>query len=401
MIPYRKVNEGIFMRISPVVLLILIISCTKKNLETPAAVQPPVSETKVISKPEACKFGLLVFNTTRRAPSADVSGFKKKPKQTGTITPPNATIYLDFDGQVVTNTLWNISGPINCAPANVAAIDEDKILDRVSEDFSPFNVVVTTDENVYNATSPQKRMRVIITETWDWFGVVGGTSYNNSFTWGNNTPCFVFSTLLSYNEKYIAEAISHEVGHTLNLQHQALYDNSGNFISEYNEGIGDGRIGWAPIMGIGYYRNVTTWYKGPTANGYNNIQDDVAIISNVLGLKLDENSEMQRSDKFAGTEEGIINNGSDIDYYYMDVKDGASIIKAEPKCLGNGEGANLALRMRIYNKEGVCVKSIEDKGSLSASVSLTPDKYFIGIESKSIDGQSRNGMLGRYTVSMN
>jgi hypothetical protein len=43
MIPHRKVNEGIFMRISPVVLLILIISCTKKNLETPAAVQPPVT----------------------------------------------------------------------------------------------------------------------------------------------------------------------------------------------------------------------------------------------------------------------------------------------------------------------------------------------------------------------
>src|SRR6476620_1248632 len=400
MIPHRKVNEGIFMRISPVVLLILIISCTKKNLETPATVQQPVSENKVISKPEACKFGLQVFNKTRRAPSADVSGFKKKPKQTGTIKPPNATIYLDFDGQVVTNTLLNISGPINCAPANVAAIDEDKILDRVSEDFSPFNVVVTTDENVYNATSPQKRMRVIITETWDWFGIVGGTSYNNSFTWGNNTPCFVFSTLLSYNEKFIAEAISHEVGHTLNLQHQALYDNSGNFISEYNEGTGNGRIGWAPIMGIGYYRNVTTWHIGPTVGGYKNIQDDVAIISNVLGLQPDDNSEMHRSDRFNSIEEGIINNGTDIDYFYIDVKDGASIVKAEPKCLGNGEGANLALRMRIYDKQGVCVKTIEDPGALSASVSLAPDKYFIGIESKSIEGGSRNGMLGRYTVSM-
>jgi hypothetical protein len=57
--------------------------------------------------------------------------------------------------------------------------------------------------------------------------------------------------------------------------------------------------------------------------------------------------------------------------------------------------------MKIYNKQGVCVKSVEDAGSLSASVSLAPDKYFIGIESKSIDGQSRNGMLGRYTVSIN
>jgi hypothetical protein len=400
MIPYRKVNEGIIMRISPVVLLILIISCTKKNLETPATLQQPISTNTMAGKPEACNFGIQVFNKARRATLPDASIFKKKPRQSGTITPPNATILLDFDGQVVANTLWNTSGPINCAPANIAALDADKIIDRVSEDFSPFNVVVTTDEDVYNATNPQKRMRVVITETWDWFGVVGGTSYNNSFVWGNNTPCFVFSTLLSYNEKYIAEAISHEVGHTLNLQHQAFYDNAGNFISEYNEGSGDGRIGWAPIMGIGYYRNVTTWYNGPTVGGYKNLQDDVAIISNVLGLKPDDNSEMHRSDRFNSIEEGIINNGTDIDYFYIDVKDGASIVKAEPKCLGNGEGANLALRMRIFDKQGVCVKTIEDPGALSASVSLAPDKYFIGIESKSIEGGSRNGMLGRYTVSI-
>jgi len=77
---------------------------------------------------------------------------------------------------------------------------------------------------------------------------------------------------------------------------------------------------------------------------------------------------MHRSDRFNSIEEGIINNKTDIDYYYIDVKDGASIIKAEPKCLGNGEGANLALRMKIYDKQGVCVKTIEDPESLSASV---------------------------------
>ena len=388
------------MRISPVLLLILIISCTKKNLEIPATIQQPVTKTTEASKPEACNFGIQVFNKIRRAVLPDASIYKKKPKKGSTITPPNATILLDFDGQVVANTLWNITGPINCAPANIAAVDADKIIDRVSEDFSPFNVIVTTDEDVYNATNPQKRMRVIITETWDWFGVVGGTSYNNSFTWGNNTPCFVFSTLLSYNEKYIAEAISHEVGHTLDLKHQALYDESGNFVSEYNEGSGEGRTGWAPIMGIGYYRNVTTWHKGPTVDGFNKIQDDVAIISNILGLQPDDNSEMHRSERFNGTEEGIINSGTDIDYFYIDVKDGSSIIKAEPKCLGNGEGANLALRIKIYDKQGVCVKNIDDPGSLSATVSLSPDKYFIGVESKSIGGGLRNGMLGRYTVSM-
>jgi hypothetical protein len=260
-------------------------------------------------------------------------------------------------------------------------------------------VVVTTDEDLYRATKPDKRIRVIITENWEWFGVVGGTAFNNSFTWGNGTPCFIFSTLLGYNEKFVAEAISHEVGHTLGLLHQSAYDHC-TFISEYNEGFGQGVTSWAPIMGIGYYKNVTTWHKGPTVEGCNTIQDDVAVITSVLDKKDDDNAEMNKSQRFNEIAAGIMNTSSDIDYYYIDVKE-TGTLRAEPSCLGDGEGANMSLKLILFDKKGEIMRSVTGTSTLSASIVLDPDKYFIGVETEANENQSRYGMLGTYTLRLN
>lgn len=383
------------MKISPLVLLALLVSCTK-NIDAPSSqnkLQPAVA-----TKPEVCDFGIHVFNRARRAPSQNMySGKKKSRNGSQSTTASDATILLDFDGYTVNNTVWNIKGTINAAPANLTEAEVDKIMERVSEDFSPFDVVVTTDEAVYNATNPYKRVRAVITETWEWFGLAGGVSYNGSFSWGDNTPCFIFSTLLSYNEKYISEAISHEVGHTLGLLHQAVYDGACTFISEYNQGIGEGVTGWAPIMGVGYYRNVTTWHKGPTVFGCNSIQDDVAIISKVLGMQPDDNGNMNKSEKFDTSADGIMNTSNDIDYYYIDAKQPVTLI-AEPKCLGNGEGANLSLQINLYDRRGDLIKTVSNASALSVNVALGVDKYFVGVETVANQYQSRYGMLGRYSL---
>src|SRR5215218_8839925 len=354
------------MKFSPVVFLALLVSCTK-NIDAPSQRTEQTAE----KKPESCNFGIQSFNKTKRIASGDMYSQKKKPRETGTIPIPNATIFLDFDGQSVSNTIWNAIGTINAAPANLRALEVERIMQRVSEDYSPFNVAVTTDEDVYNATSAAKRMRVIITESWEWFGIAGGTAYNNSFTWGNNTPSFIFSTLLGYNEKFIAEAISHEVGHTLGLLHQAEYDASCRFVSEFNLGFGEGPTSWAPIMGIGYYKNVTTWHKGPTVAGCNVIQDDVAVLSGILGLKPDDNAEMNKFESFTTSTLNLINSSADIDYYFVDAKQTTSII-AQPVSLPNEEGANLNLRLLIYDKHGALLGIASNPALLSASTTLPP-----------------------------
>ena len=45
-----------------------------------------------------------------------------------------------------------------------------------------------------------------------------------------------------------------------------------------------GHAGWAPIMGVGYYQNISHWSKGEYAYA-NNTEDDTAIISSVVRVR--------------------------------------------------------------------------------------------------------------------
>lgn len=254
-----------------------------------------------------CNFGKKEFNLKKRKLSpeeeltanAPTSGRRKSKSTTTTTTNSGSTtttttsgsggqntvpiIFLDFTGHTVTGTSWNYNGNIICSPANLTALQVDEVVANIVNEYAPYNVVVTTDEAIYTTAPVNKRMRVIFTESWEWYGQAGGVAFINSFTWGDNTPCFVFTSLLNYNTKNIKEAAAHEVGHTLGLYHQSTYDANCVKTSEYN--YGNGVEG--PIMGAGYYvpDNGTKWWIGPNSIGCNVIQDDNAILITALGLK--------------------------------------------------------------------------------------------------------------------
>ncbi|HKH60193.1 MAG TPA: hypothetical protein VKA49_05150, partial [Flavitalea sp.] len=124
----------------------------------------------------------------------------------------SATIFLDFDGHYVAGTPWNWAGPINAQPAALSTSQITEIYNRVAEDYGIFNLNITTDSIEYLAAPATSRMRIIITPTSSWYGSAGGVSFVGSFKWGNETPAWVFSTLLGNSGKKIAEAISHEAG---------------------------------------------------------------------------------------------------------------------------------------------------------------------------------------------
>jgi len=118
-----------------------------------------------------------------------------------------ATIYLDFDGQYVSGTSWNWNGDIDAQPAGFSSDAIKEIFNRVAEDYSIFQLNITTDSVAFLAAPPAQRIRIIITPTSDWYGSAGGVSFVGSFTWGDDTPAWVFNQLLGNNIKYIAEAI--------------------------------------------------------------------------------------------------------------------------------------------------------------------------------------------------
>lgn len=233
-----------------------------------------------------CDFGMKNFNKSKRDKSF-VEELRKlqsrKPPKGGgggnEPPPPSSgqcVIFLDFDGHVVSGTSWNVSGDIPCEHSGLTPEEQTQILINVQNHYARFsNVKVTALESDYWAAEVNKRMRVVVTETWEWYGQAGGVAYTNSMFWGDNTPCFVFSSLLGYNLKNISDACSHEAGHTIGLRHQAHWSPECVKLAEYTKELINEE---SAVMGYPYHAP-SNWRIGPNPYGCDQIQDDVAVIA--------------------------------------------------------------------------------------------------------------------------
>ena len=190
-------------------------------------------------------------------------------------------LYLEFYGTTVANTTWNVYGAFDVAHSGLSDEEIATVTANIAADFEPFNILVTNNINIYNATPTSQKVKVIFTETNEWFGDnAGGVSYLNSFGWEDQSPSFIFTKLLGYDVHMVSEAGSHESGHTVGLRHQVLCQD-GVKINEYNPG--DGVT--APIMGVSYGVPSGDWWVGPNSLGCDVIQDDFKAIGLKIGLK--------------------------------------------------------------------------------------------------------------------
>lgn len=320
-------------------------------------------------------------------------------------------IFLDFDGQTVSGTSWNTSGPIVCDAANLTTAQITEIFNRVAEDYRPFNVNVTTDSTKYFAAPANKRMRVILTITSDWYGSAGGVSFMGSFTWGDNTPCFVFTALLNYNTKYIAEAAAHEAGHTLGLRHQSTYDASCIKTSEYNYGTGTGEIAWAPIMGCGYYKNLSQWYNGQSSLSCTSYQNDLAIITsstNGTTYRTDDYSSafnQATNEAFVNSQfntNGVIEQSTDQDMFKFTMPLYTHFqLSAVPYNVGTGDaGSNLDLQVTMYNSSQTQIGTYNPGTLLSSFIdtNLNAGTYYLKVEGKGNAYATNYASLGSYSL---
>ncbi|HQW84493.1 MAG TPA: T9SS type A sorting domain-containing protein [Ferruginibacter sp.] len=323
-----------------------------------------------------------------------------------------ATIFLDFDGQYVESTVWNGGNSINCAPSGLNEAQITEAFNRVAEDYRPFNINITTDSTVYLAAPLNKRMRVIITTTSGWMPGVGGISYVGSFTWGDDTPAFVFSDRLGpYSPKMVGECCSHESGHTVGLSHQSKYGSDcSNPLEQYNSGEGSGETGWAPIMGNSYYRNMSNWNNGPTPYGCTSIQDNLTIIAtqNGFGFRTDDFAETLDVNTYNinasnFTVNGIIGTSTDKDAFKFTLNQSASLhLTAIPFNVGaNYIGANLDIRVELYNASATLITTYDPENTMSVTIDtfLTAGTYYLKIHGTGNTNIGAYGSLGAYTLN--
>ena len=322
-------------------------------------------------------------------------------------------ILLDFNGHTVSGTMWNVNGAFTCNSSglNDAAITE--VFNRVAEDYRPFYINVTTNETNYNLAPYNKRMRVVVTTSNEWYGSgAGGVAYINSFTWGDNSPCFVFSALLGNNVKNVAEAASHEAGHTLGLRHQSSYNAACTKLSDYNWGQGTGEIGWAPIMGAGYNQNMTLWNSGPSSLGCSYVQDDLSVITkaaNGFGYRTDDHTDAYATATTAtfnnsgqATLSGVIEKTDDKDLFKITVPVFSRLqLNAIPYNVGTGNsGSDLDLQVDVLDGSYASIGTYNPGNLLSSIIDtfVNAGTYYMRIDGKGNIYAPEYGSLGSYSL---
>lgn len=193
------------------------------------------------------------------------------------VTPANGCLLLDFNGHLVSGTMWNTNGDFTCAPSGLSVANEQIVFDRNVGYYSVFApyIAITRDEAIFNSYPQNKRRRIVITATMpQGFQQSGGVAYVNSFSWFDNSPAFVNSLGLGYNPKYISDATAHEGGHTLGNRHQSSYDANCVKTSEYFWG--------NKIMGASYNDPLPGWSIGQSSLGCTIIQNDTLVIFETL-----------------------------------------------------------------------------------------------------------------------
>ncbi len=329
------------------------------------------------------------------------------------------SIYLDFNGHSETDPSWNggntVTTPVFDVDGDLTTFSDeelrrmDELWYRVSEDFAPFEVNITTVEPAQ--INDFESLRISIGGDGGWLGTTGvvGVAQLNGFSSPTlSNTVFAFSAV-DTDVKHIANTISHESGHAFGLEHQSSFDAGGNLTAVYRPGT----TVVGPIMGQSDISLRDIWDTGPSELGATVIQDDLATLTRAGNQTFRYRTDDHGNTNGAATSvtvstpavsaKGIIERNGDIDVFRFETNSGdisfsvnGLNLAAVYNVAGLNPGTNLDAVLRLFDGAGTLIGQSDPTDSLSASLSVTVSS---GIYYVSVSGTSEYGSLGQYTLT--
>ena len=312
------------------------------------------------------------------------------------------TIYLDFDGD--TTARW-----LNFKPGVTPAYDRDgdagsfsegevaairDIWARVSEFYSPFDVNVTTVNP--GKLADRQAVRIVFGGAGKWLGDrAGGVAPLSGFFDSSPNTVFAFTDNLHNGDPKIAAIVAaHEAAHAFGLEHQSLW-NGNQLVDEYHPG--DAKT--APIMGGNYDTHRSLWWFGPSFEGPDVMQDDLAVLTDPV------NGIPYRADDYGGTlagakrvtlsnrpVTGVIGSIHDADVFSFRIAKGGYIDLSA----ATPAGGMLAYTLDLINAAGKTLKSLSAAAERrTVTTKLAAGSYYVRVAShKGI------GDIGQYALTI-
>ena len=296
------------------------------------------------------------------------------------------TMYLDFNGEVVTGSGWNINS--NLPAINATPFDRDgditsfsdaeraMIIDIwaiVSEDYAPFNINVTTKDpgaaaiDRTDVSDLVYGTRVVYTNSsfaQSATGCVGsctGIAYLNAFdTYATSTtyahsllqPAWAFTGIAASAEfptVFLGLIASHEAGHNLGLSHDSCSSGCAN-------GYYSGQGSWTPIMGSG--SKPIQQFSNGDYTGATNTEDDYAVMATHGAVAMvddypDSAVGAPIVDLAVASANGLISTRADVDYMKVSSAGGSTTFTASP----SATNPDLDLKLELRDSVGTLVAS--------------------------------------------
>ncbi len=380
-------------------LAILLLSACQKMVEKPKAEINSVEHQEL----PHCGMEEAMANMSSEMKHA----MAKNSQNAATVQAGELLIFLDFDGAIVRPGFGSaqggyvtsplVSGTRFCSAPSLTTEQKAAIVQLVNDDFSPFNIQFTTEQSVYDAYPMANKQVCIITTGPSALGLpngVGGVAILTGLGFRlSNNPSFVFASVYGNNLPEIASTISHEVGHTMGLGHQSLYDQNCDFISRYHRGFGTGTLSFVPIMGDGFGKRIINWFAQPClVPGYGIPQNDFIFLNNQVELREDDFPNQPSGGSIISLTEitGVLEQAGDVDFIKINFTNpGPVTITSE----------NIDIKASLYLPNGQLIAEYENPDDTHITIPSANGLKYLKIEAISNINMSSVFMTGQYKIA--